>query len=113
MDDTGGSPTSIRERIKSDALTLKAKYRVTEVISAVHKERQFQDAKWGSIVERPHSLPEWILIAEAELNEAKWAVIKGGSGRNSVRAEIVQVMAVLQAALEQHGVQDDHEGRQL
>lgn len=113
MDDTGGSPASIREQIKADASVFKAKCRITEVISAVHKERQFQDAKWGSIVERPHSLPEWILIAEAELNEAKWAVIKGGSGRNSVRAEIVQVMAVLQAALEQHGVQDDHEGRQL
>ena len=102
-----------RELISKQAAEFKAKVRITEVISAVHKERQFQDAKWGSIVERPHSLPEWILIAEAELNEAKWAVIKGGSGRNSVRAEIIQVMAVLQAALEQHGVQDNHEGRQL
>lgn len=99
--------------IKDQAREFKARQRVTEVLSAVHKERQFQDAKWGSIEERPHSLPEWILIAEAELEEAKRAVIKGGSGRNSVRAEIIQTMAVLQAALEQHGVKDEHDGRAL
>lgn len=102
-----------REIIQGQAAEFKKKAQVTEVLSAVYKERQFQDAKWGTIEERPHSLPEWILIAEAELEEAKRAVIKGGSGRNSVRAEIVQVMAVLQAALEQHGTTETHEGRHL
>lgn len=84
-----------------------------EIHFAVHAERRFQDEKWGPIDKKGHSLAEWVLIAEAELAEAKQAVIKGGSGRNSVRAEIIQTMAVLQAALEQHGVEDDHDGRAL
>lgn len=103
----------VRKQIMDQAAEFKSRVRITEIISAVHKERLFQDAKWGSICDNPHSLAEWVLIAESELAEAKLAVIKGGSGRNSVRAEIIQTMAVLQAALEQHGVIDDHDGRAL
>lgn len=97
------------------AQAVKAKHtRLLELINgAVDLERKFQDDKWGPIEEKGHSLAEWVLIAEAELAEAKQAVIKGGSGRNSVRSEIIQTMAVLRAALEQHGVVDDHDGRQL
>lgn len=89
------------------------KMRLAAVHLAVQKEREFQDQKWGSIDEHGHTLGDWLHIAEAELAEAKLALIKGGSGRNSIRSEMIQTIAVLQAALEQHGVVDNHDGRQL
>lgn len=104
---------STRETIAEQAEEFKIKQRIGDVRRAIANERVFQDDKWGTISEKPHSIPEWIMIAEAELAEAKLAVIKGGSGRNSVRSEIVQTLAVLHACLEQHGVEDDHDGRQL
>ena len=55
-----------------------------------------------------HELAAWLLIIEAELAEAKKAAIHGGfqtaQGRDSIRAEIVQIAAVCVAALQQHGV---------
>jgi hypothetical protein len=95
------------------AVAFKIKHRIDEVRKVISEERAFQDSKWGSVDLAGHSLAEWVLIAEAELAEAKLAVIKGGSGRNSVRSEIVQTIAVLHACLEQHGVEDDHDGRAL
>lgn len=81
-------------------------------INAVIEERHFQDDKWGPITDSGgHTLGEWILLMEAELAEAKAALIKGGKGRNSIRSEITQVAAVALSALEQHGVVDPHEGR--
>ena len=137
MVDTRELPPSVREQIKTDAVTFKERCRLkmvaeeavkmdkvtkvcvkceeakTVAIAAILTERNFQDVKWRPISESGHTLGEWILIAEAELAEAKMALIKGGSGRNSVRAELVQTAAVILAALEQHGVVDEHDGRQL
>lgn len=101
------------EMIRKQAKLANKLRAIARVYNAIDKEREYQDTKWGPIEEKGHSLAEWVLIAEAELAEAKQAVIKGGSGRNSVRSEIIQTMAVLRAALEQHGVVDDHDGRQL
>jgi hypothetical protein len=83
------------------------------VAEAVYAERQFQDNKWGNINEHGHTLGEWLLIAEAELAEAKTALIKGGEGRDSLRSEITQTIAVLFACLEQHGTNDPHKERQV
>lgn len=91
------------------------------VLGAVLNERQFQDEKYGPVrdsvtqVDGPgsHSVGEWILLLEAELNEAKLALIKGGSGRNSLRSELIQVIALGFAALEQHGLRDPHDRRQI
>ena len=102
-----------RAIIEKQAREFKIRHRLGEINDAVSNERAYQDDKWGSIDEHGHSLAEWVLIAEAELAEAKQAVIKGGAGRNSLHSEIIQTMAVLRAALEQHGVHDDHEGRAL
>lgn len=74
------------------------------VLTAVMDERDYQDFKHGSIDVAPHTLGEWILIMESELNEAKEALIKGGTGRNAVKAEIIQVLATGFACLEQHGL---------
>jgi hypothetical protein len=73
---------------------------------AVAEERRFQDNKWGSVDENPHTIGEWIIIMESELAEAKTALIKGGTGRNSVLHEIVQTVAVGMACLEQHGIKE-------
>lgn len=84
-----------------------------EVLVAVHNERRFQDDKWGSIASNPHDFGTWFILIEAELAEAKEALIKGGSGRNSLRNELIQVAALCFAALEQHGVKDSGEGRSI
>lgn len=72
-----------------------------EAICSIMDEREFQDRKFGP--DSRHTIGEWILIMEAELAEAKVALIKGGVGRNSVLQEIVQVCAVGVACIEQHG----------
>lgn len=81
---------------------------------ALLDERRFQDLKWGPINNGGgHTLGEWILLIEAELAEAKEALIKGGVGRNSIRSELTQIGALCLAALEQHGVNEPHNGRQV
>lgn len=81
-----------------------------DVFVAILEERYFQDNKHGT---GDHTLGEWIIIMEAELAEAKTALIKGGSGRDSVRSEILQVVAVGVACLEQHGLKEPHNRRQI
>lgn len=73
-------------------------------IEAILKERAFQDEKFGP--GSKHTIGEWLLIMDAELQEAMKALVKGGTGRDSVLMEIVQVAAVALACLEQHGVQE-------
>lgn len=75
------------------------------VMDNVIIERNYQDSKHGPISTHGHTLGEWILIMEAELAEAKEALIKGGEGRNAVRHEILQVVATGFACLEQHGIE--------
>jgi len=77
-----------------------------EAVCAVIDERNYQDEKHGPIGTHGHTIGEWILIMEAELAEAKQALIKGGKGRDSVLHELVQVTAVGLACLEQHGVKE-------
>jgi hypothetical protein len=87
---------------------------VTKILFAITGERQFQDEKFGPLNQGGgHTLGEWVLLIEAELMEAKQALIKGGSGRNSLRSELVQVAALVFACLEQHGVEDPTEKRQI
>lgn len=81
-------------------------------ISSIIEERDFQDGKWGPVSVAGHTVGEWILIMEAELAEAKEALIKGGKGRDSVLSEITQVAAVALACLEQHGT-GEIEGRSV
>lgn len=75
----------------------------TNVFNAINDERKHQDNKWGTITQRPHTLGEWILIAEAELQEAKHAWAKECSDTRALE-ELLQTAAVLVAALEQNGV---------
>lgn len=83
------------------------------VFTAIVEERRFQNTKHGDVQTSPHTLGEWLLLIEAELAEAKQALIKGGAGRDTVRSEIIQVAALAVACLEQHGTADKHNGRQV
>lgn len=98
-------------------------------IKAMMEERKFQDEKYGPVLvpsasvdtDPPvpirmvqgrggHELGAWLLVVEKELEEAKDAATGNGlrekKGRHSVRSEIIQIMAVCLAALEQHGVKE-------
>jgi hypothetical protein len=88
------------------ATVVMASKREAAVLEALVEERAHQDAKHGTIDEAGHTIGDWIHIIEAELAEAKRALIKGGTGRNSVLSELVQVMASAAAALEQHGTHE-------
>lgn len=76
---------------------------ISDVAAAVCRERDYQDRKWGSLKEHPHTVGEWLLIMEAELHEAKQAWCKG-KGDHGALEELLQVVAVGFAAMEQHGV---------
>lgn len=69
--------------------------------NAISEERIYQNRKWGTIKDRPHTIAEWILIAEAELEEAKRAWTKECSDLRAL-SELLQTAAVIVAALEQH-----------
>jgi hypothetical protein len=76
------------------------------ITEAIIIERKFQDQKHGTVDIAPHTVGAWILLIEDELREAKIAAIKGGTGRDNVIAEIVQVAALCVACLEQHGLEE-------
>ena len=76
---------------------------IQEIEIAIRRERSYQDEKWGTIAGHPHTVGEWLLIMEKELREAKGAWI---SQRGDIGAleEILHVIAVGCACLEQHGI---------
>ena len=74
-----------------------------EIFDAIDRERSYQDQKWGTLVQHPHQLDEWIGIMARKLREARRAWAKEPSV-NPAKAELLQVIAVGVAALEQHGV---------
>ncbi len=69
---------------------------------AIARERKHQDEKWGH---NPHSVGEWLLILQAELDEAKQAWIKN-QGDEAALEELLQVVSVGMACIEQHGIVD-------
>jgi NTP pyrophosphatase (non-canonical NTP hydrolase) len=74
------------------------------IYEAIDRERAFQDGKWGDIKRHPHSLQDWVNIMVKELGEAAIAIVEGRS--RDARRELLQVIAVGVAALEQHGVEE-------
>lgn len=72
------------------------------VIAAVIDERSYQDGKWGTIADNPHTVGKWLVIMQEELGEAISAIVANDMQQSL--AEIRQVAAVAIACLEQHGV---------
>ena len=73
-----------------------------EVYSAIDKERNHQDDKWGP--NKPQSLPGFLIVLEKELQEAKDAWVKNVEGEHAALNEIVQIAAAAVACLEKYGV---------
>lgn len=110
-------------------LDLETYRRLTAVLEAIGRERSFQTEKYGNVIDPTvnieagppvidgwsdgpggHELPGWLLVIRKELREAEEAATGHGkrekTGRNTVRAELVQIAACAIAALEQHGVEE-------
>lgn len=70
------------------------------IYDAINREcGGYQGALYGT----HHDVPAWLLIAEAELIEAKLAWVNGESKHGALR-KMLQVVATLVACLESHGV---------
>lgn len=78
------------------------------ILNAIAAERQYQDRKWGEIDEHPHSIFEWIGIMRRELSEAEEAFFQRPADPHMLR-EVLQVIAVGVACLEQWGVVERHD----
>lgn len=72
----------------------------SRIYVAIENEREYQNGKWG---DNPHEIPGWIMIMEEELREARQAWVEYGTSRRALE-EVLQVIAVGVACLEQHGV---------
>lgn len=68
------------------------------VFGRITRERDYQDAKWKA---NPHTVGEWLLIMQSELDEAKEAWVKN-RGDGKALDEILQVISVGVACMEQH-----------
>jgi hypothetical protein len=80
-----------------------------QIVDAIVRERIYQDSKWGTIEENPHTLGEWLNIMHQELSEADYALSMAGFSwgnkmDSDVLCEILQVISVGFACLEQHGI---------
>lgn len=71
--------------------------------TAIDRERAFQESKWGTIADHPHDVGGYLTIMRKELREAEDAWCTSHGDENALR-EILQVIAVGVACLEQHGV---------
>ena len=74
-----------------------------EIFDAIQDERMYQIQKWGSNNDHPHTVMEWIAIMDGELQEAKQAWLKGNGDKDALK-ELLQVVSVGVACMEQHGV---------
>lgn len=70
-----------------------------EIAAAMHREADYQDAKWGI---RERSIACQLLVMQAELDEAREAFVRGRD--EDALCEILQVMTVGMRALERFGI---------
>jgi hypothetical protein len=78
-----------------------------DIRDAIDNERDYQDEKYGTVEEHPHSILEWIRIMANEIKKAEDTWLHGGRDE-AMLEEIVQAIAVGHACLEQHGVVAGH-----
>ena len=74
-----------------------------QALEAVIGERRYQDAKWGTIEDRPKQVGSWMTLMRKLLRDAEdnWATSDNDQG---ALAELRKVVAVGLACFEQHGV---------
>lgn len=73
-----------------------------DILFAIARERLYQDRKYGTPEQRELSVSTYLLIMRKELDEAIDAMVKGDADHAMI--ELLQVVAVGVAAMEQHGV---------
>lgn len=73
-----------------------------EVVNAIFDEILRQNIKWG--VNKPQSLPGYLLVIKRELDEAIEGWNKDLPGKSAPLNEIVQVAAVCVACLQRYGL---------
>jgi hypothetical protein len=73
------------------------------IVGAIRKEREYQDRKYGQLSQHPHDVGAWLTIMRCELREAEEAWTKGNSD-DAALCEVLQVVAVGVACMEQHKV---------
>jgi hypothetical protein len=71
-----------------------------EVFAAVINKRDYLDARFGAIELQQHTVGEWLIILESEAAEARAGWIRIDA---AAKFELLQVLAVGVACLEQHG----------
>lgn len=74
----------------------------SDVYVTIDDERTYQDLRWGDIDANPHTVGEWLLILQGELDEAIKAWQKSVAPPHSALDEVRQIAAVAVACLEQH-----------
>lgn len=72
-----------------------------DAFTEILEEIKYQNQKWGE--NKPQSLAGFLLILEAELNEAKEGWMKNIHGRDSCLSEIKQVAATAIQCLIRYG----------
>lgn len=77
-----------------------------DVWAAILRERNYQNEKWGHPDHNPHTIFEWIGIMEKEIQEAKAAYFQRPADGIQMLQEILQVVAVGVACMEQHGIRE-------
>lgn len=73
-----------------------------KVYQAINTERAYQDCKWGTVDDHPHEVGAWLTLMRNKLAQAE-AAWSGRRGDEPALAEIVKVVAIGVACLEQHG----------
>lgn len=71
-----------------------------DVYQAIDEERTYQDNLHGLY---KHSITEWLLILERQLDQAKQGWLKNHKDRQSSLHEITQIAVCAVACLEDHG----------
>lgn len=74
---------------------------MSDIFKAIERERAYQDDKWGTIEDNPHSVISWLRLMDEEITEAAGAV---ADGKEEAMREVLQAIAVGVACLEQHGL---------
>ena len=73
-----------------------------DIFAAILRERDFQDMKYGKLLDRSHAIPSWLLIMKKELIEAEDAWCKYGN--SEAMKELLQAVTVGVACLQQYGI---------
>lgn len=88
-----------------DALLAQIDQAVSDAIwSAIQRERDHQDRKYGTLQQRKLSIGDYLVILRQELAEAERAYVGQLHPTQEALREILQVAAVAVACLDAHGV---------